>query len=89
MRHFLILSLLVLAAQPVVAQAYYAQQNYPAPANYPLQQQVTGNTYAGQSIYTPQDHVPPPQPAPQPSARTPLPSDYGQSVMTDIRQMNF
>jgi hypothetical protein len=81
--------LLILASPAAFAQAYYAQQDYPAPSNYVPPAQVTGNAYAGQPVYAPQEYMPPAQPAPQPAARGPLPSDYGQSVMTDIRQMNF
>ncbi len=84
MRHFLLIVLSVCAASTAAAQSYPAPTNYPAPANYPAPQQVTDNTHAAQPVYNPDDYVPHPQTIPQPR-----PSDYGQSVMTDIRQMNF
>ncbi len=86
MRCFAIVTLLIFAAPSAYAQSYNAQHNYPAPNQYPAQQQVSDNTYAA-PVYTPQDYVVQPQPANP--ARTASPSDYGQSVMTDIRQMNF
>ena len=84
MRHFLLIVLSVFAASTAAAQSYPAPANYPAPQSYPAPQQVTDNTHAGQPAYNPDDYVHQPQAAPQPR-----PSDYGQSMMTDIRQMNF
>lgn len=94
MRRFIIISMLTLTAPSAFAQAYYAQQNYPPPPNstYPAPQQITeNNTYTGYPAYAPEDHITQPQvmPQPHPTYPQPRPSDYGQSVMTDIRQMNF
>ena len=90
MRFCFLIASLVLPVHAALAQTYYAEQNYPPPAGY-SQQQVSGNYYA----------VPNQAPVAQPAYPTPAeqsqqlpvnqarPSDYGQSVMTDIRQMNF
>jgi hypothetical protein len=87
MRRFFTILLLLLTAPSVFAQSYpqyYAEQAYPAaPATAPVYEQ--GNVYAGQPIYAPQ----PQQQQVQPAQRTPQPGEYGQSVITDIRQMNF
>jgi hypothetical protein len=85
----LLISCCLSAAPAAFAQAYYAQQNYPAPSAYPSQQQVSDNSQTSQPIYAPQPYPPHYQAAPPAPARAPAPSDYGQSVVTDIRQMNF
>lgn len=92
MRPLLFSILILVVARPAVAQMYYAEQVYPTvPQTLPQgQQQVSGNYYPNPST-TPQ--VPAPQQAqqPQPTPHYPQaqPWDYGQSVTTDIRQMNF
>jgi hypothetical protein len=91
MRRLFAIVVMLFAAQSAFAQGYpqtYAEQTYPvAPNAAPAYEQ--GNVYAGQPTYAPQPHYPQPQPAPQAPARTPQPGEYGQSVITDIRQMNF
>jgi hypothetical protein len=92
MRRFPLLLISILVAGSAQAQAH-PQAGYPYGA--PTQQQLSSNEYG----YMPQPVVPtPPQfaPAPAPIPRggeyiplTPKPGEYGVSVMTDIRQMNF
>ena len=79
--------LIVLAAFPAWAQEY-AAQDYPQ-ATTP-QQQVSGN-YVGQPYYAPAQpqYQPQVQPVQPPAPASSQPGDYGRSVMTDIRQMNF
>jgi hypothetical protein len=92
MRRFILILLLIMPIGPAMAQEYYyAQQTYPAPTNYPAPPSAT-HLYAGDPVYVPNTIAPATtgtaqQPAQQPNQ--PRPSDYGQSVMTDIRQMNF
>jgi hypothetical protein len=81
--------MMLLGASPAFAQAYYAEQTYPTAV---VPQAAIGSVYAGQPTYAPQPNRGAPQaPAEQApaSANQPRPSDYGQSVITDIRQMNF
>lgn len=88
MRQFILIPLILLFSSPVFAQAYYAEQQVQVQSQ---SQQVSGNYYA--SPYTPpqpqREYQPQPQPAPQPARANAQPWDYGQSVTTDIRQMNF
>ena len=91
MRRLFAMLVMLFAAQPAFAQSYpqyYAEQTYPvAPSAAPAYDQ--GNVYAGQPTYAPQPQTQQPEPAPQAPARAPQPGEYGQSVITDIRQMNF
>jgi hypothetical protein len=82
------LLLMLLTAMPAAAQQYYAEQTYPAPPSQ-APQQVSG-IYQGDPYYAPpaQPQYQPPQPQAAP-ANQPQPGEYGASVMTDIRQMNF
>jgi hypothetical protein len=71
------------------ASAAYAQA---APQLTPAQQQqlqASIDAYAAQSHYPAQPQAQTTQPATAPAAVEPRPWEYGQSVMTDIRQMNF
>lgn len=85
MRRAFTVFLMLLTAMPAAAQSYYAEQTYPAPpAQAP--QQVSG-IYQGDPYYAPPAQPQQrPQAAPAPQSQ---PWDYGQSVTTDIRQMNF
>ena len=84
------LLLMLLTAMPAAAEQYYAAQTYPTPPSQ-APQQVSG-IYQGDPYYAPPA---PPQYQPQPAqpqaapANQPQPGEYGASVMTDIRQMNF
>lgn len=94
MRRFLIMSLILLTYSSASAQQYYAAQEYPAPLQTAPQSVPDTIAYAGQPAYAPQyPSAPQPQVAPQhPQAQQPVqpqPWDYGHSVTTDIRQMNF
>lgn len=95
MGRLLCISLIMLTSLPALAQQHYAQQTTPQPQQY-NPHYAPGTAYAGQPAYAP--HYPnnyaaqPPAPAPreQPyQAYQERPSDYGRSVVTDIRQMNF
>ncbi len=88
---FLSVSVLLLAS-PAVAQTYYAEQQYQPPQAYP-QQQVSTNYNPATPAYNQPQYYAPAQPQQQ---ATPAHQnaavgnpDAGQSVMTDIRQMNF
>lgn len=91
MRYVAVMTLILLGYSNAFAQAYpprYAVQP-------PVQQQANADPYATQPYYAPAAGAPQaqPQPVPQPVQQAPInraqPYDYGQSVMTDIRQMNF
>ena len=90
MRYFLLIPLILLAASAARAEEY-AEQQYAQPQTYP-QQQVTDNYNPAVPAYNQPQYVPaqPQQAAPAaPAHSQPQSGDYGQSVMTDIRQMNF
>lgn len=82
MRQYFLIAAILANATPAVAQSY--QQYQPQP-----QQEANVTNYPVPPTTYPQTYAPPaPQPAPQPvyDAR---PSDAGQSIATDFRQMNF
>jgi hypothetical protein len=84
MRHFFVLPVIILAAPSAWAQVAPGQN--PAP----IQQEASVTPYYAQPYYVPPVVAPvAPAPARVPAAPQPSPSDYGQSVITDIRQMNF
>lgn len=89
MLRFMTCLLMISVAIPASAQQYYAEQTYPTPQTPP--QQVSGNYYGGQPYIAPphEQLAPQPQQAPAPRPAQAQPWDYGQSVTTDIRQMNF
>lgn len=94
MRQLLFIPLILLTYNSASAQQYYAAQDYPSPQQVAPQSAPGTMYYAGQPAYAPQytgntqpqatqQHVPPQ------NNTHPQPGEYGQSVMTDIRQMNF
>lgn len=88
MRTLLLCLILLLPATEALAQAYPQQQPVAQP------QQISDNynpAYAAynQPRYTQPQYTPPSQPAPTAHVQQAQPTDYGQSVTTDIRQMNF
>lgn len=90
MRLLLLISLMMVSVKPTFAQLYYAEQGYPQPQTT-VPHQVSENHviqpyYA--PAYTQPQQVQPVQPPVAPAVQ-PQPWDYGQSVKTDIRQMNF
>lgn len=91
MRYLVIGWMMLGVALPALAQTYPSNQPY---GSQPQNQQVSGNYYPGVPSSAPQA-APKPQPYPQHSqqpaqaAPQPQPWDYGQSVTTDVRQMNF
>lgn len=81
--------ILLVQALPAAAQTVSSPQPYYAPQT---NQQVSGNYYPNIPATAPQPAPQyQPQPAPQPVQAAPQaqPWDYGQSVKTDVRQMNF
>ena len=92
MRYAAVISLILLTSPAAWAQAYPPQ--YQAPASQ--EQQVNANLYAAQPYYAPstggvvaEPSAQPIQQAPQAPQYEPRPGEYGQSIITDIRQMNF
>lgn len=88
MHQKLIIPLIILFSSSAWAQAYPPQYQAPAPE----QQASVATPYATEPYYAPAaGAAPAAQPAPvqQPPAAGQRPGEYGQSVMTDIRQMNF
>lgn len=88
MRPIILSLLIILAAPQASAQAYQPHPQVAQP------QQVSDNYSPALAAYNQPQYAQPQyaQPAPQPQhvqAQQPQPSDYGQSVTTDIRQMNF
>ncbi|MFZ4540710.1 MAG: hypothetical protein ACOYNL_02720 [Rickettsiales bacterium] len=89
MRQSPLIVLILLAASPVLAQEY-AEQAYTPPQTAPQAQQLSGNFYA-EPVFVPQqpaNSAQSPQPY-HPTTHAATPNDYGQTGMTDIRQMNF
>ena len=86
MRYALTVFLMVLVSGPAFAQSAPQQQAY-------LPQQVSDNYNPAIPAYNQPHYAPAPQPAPVAPAPAHTgqaqPWDYGQSVTTDIRQMNF
>lgn len=87
MRRVVVILLALSAVTPASAQSY-AEQQYQPQTIYP-QQQANITTYPAPVAYPqPVHNTPAPAPVPA-SQREYQPGDYGASVMTDIRQMNF
>lgn len=78
-------SLAVIVLILLSAHATQAQQATAVPPTQ--QQQARIDPYI--ASITPQQPVPQEAASPQQPAAEPRPWEYGQSVMTDIRQMNF
>lgn len=83
MHQKLIIPLIILFSSSAWAQAYPPQYQPPAAE----QQASVANPYTTQPYYAPAAVQPPL--VQQPPANEPRAGEYGQSVMTDIRQMNF
>ena len=79
MRSYLIIGAMLLSANSALAQSY---QPYPPP-----QQEANVTSYPVATVTYPQTYNPRPQPVQ--NYNVPQPSDAGQSVVNDIRQMNF
>ncbi len=82
------ISMAVLAYGMVAQAQQYPQGSYPQPAAQQLSDNYGMPGYAPQPVYA----VPQPQYQQQPAAQPQSSGhegEYGSSVMTDIRQMNF
>ncbi len=86
MQRIFTIILVCFGASSAWAQAAPALPNASAPI-----QQLSDNMYAAPPVYLPPatSNAPAPAVQPHPVAPQPQPWDYGQSVTTDIRQMNF
>ncbi len=86
-------ALFLLFSSAAQAQAYYSQQAYVAPQPYAQVPSAAAQPYNTPSAHPPHAVSANPAPAttasPAPSQYEPRPGEYGSSVMTDIRQMNF
>lgn len=89
MHQKLIIPLIILFSSSAWAQAYPPLYQPPTPE----QQASVANPYVAQPYYAPGAGAAPvvqqAQPVQQAPANEPRPGEYGQSVITDIRQMNF
>ncbi|MES2984222.1 MAG: hypothetical protein V4735_03440 [Pseudomonadota bacterium] len=88
MRHLLTIGLVLLSATSALAQVPPSPQ--PQPQQHVQPQQLSDNYYSVPA-YVPQQAAPvyaQPAPVAHPAPAAPS-ADYGSSVMTDIRQMNF
>jgi hypothetical protein len=81
MRHYFLFAAMLMSATPALAQSY--------PQYQPPQQEANAVNYPVAPTSYPQAYTPPPQQVQQQPAYEPRPSDAGQSVQTDVRQMNF
>ena len=82
MRQYLLIAAILLSAAPALAQSYPPYQPQP-------QQEANVAGYPVPPTRYPQTYTPPaPQPVQQPTYDA-RPSDAGQSLETDFRQMNF
>jgi hypothetical protein len=84
MRPYFLIAVLLLGAAPAFAQPYPVQTTYP-------QQEANVVAYPQVPTTYPQVYTPPQHAVQQPAQiyYDVRPTDAGQSVITDIRQMNF
>ena len=84
MRPYLLTALILFSAAPAWAQSY------PSNAPQPQQEANVGNYPMPPATYTPPAYNTPQPQATQPQPYyDPRPTDAGQSIVTDVRQMNF
>ena len=84
MRQYIVIAAILLGITPAFAQSYPTYAPVQQEANVTNYPQGTPSYPQAQPVYA----APAPQPAQQPYY-DPRPSDAGQSVVTDVRQMNF